>query len=100
MADTNNPPNKKDNYIAIRPDDIPGSVRRIVEQCIWNGMSHCEKKLDSLSFEAQNRVSDSVNVYRQQMVEALVQLFQTKNIITADDIRKIHEALKAHLFSS
>ena len=89
---------EESNYIQIQPDDIPGSVRRIVEQCLWNGMAHCEKKLDALSIEAQNMVSDSVNHYRKQMIDALIQLFETKNVITADDIRKIHEVLKSHLF--
>ena len=86
------------NYIPIRRDDIPGSVRRLVEECLWNSMAQCEQKLDALSFEAQNTVSDLVNQYRTLMVEALIKMFETKNVITGEDIRRIHSIIQAHLF--
>ena len=86
------------NYIPIRRDDIPGSVRRLVEECLWTSMARCEQKLDALSCEAQNTVSDLVNQYRKLMVEALINMFETKNVITGEDIRRIHSIIQAHLF--
>lgn len=91
-------PSETDDYVAIRRDDIPGSVRRLVEECLLKGMTRCEQKLDSMSFEAQNRVADLVNTYRSLMVDALIQMFKTKDVITAEDVRRIHELIQKELF--
>ena len=90
----------ENEYIPIRKDDIPGSVRRIVEHCLSSQMANYTQQLDNLDFEAQNRVADIIQTYRKLMVDALIRSFKTKNVITAQDIRLIHDVIIQQLFKT
>lgn len=90
---------RDDVIIPLDAKDIPGSVRRLVEQSLLNVIVEKQSKLDALDFEAQTFVTDTIADYREQMVDALIRVFEKKNVLTAEDMVTIHEQLKEQLFA-
>ena len=91
--DDDGPQQPDDRYISIQADDVSNSVRTIVENCIMQFLSQNEARLDGLSFEAQNMLSDRVQHYRKQLIERLIHALLNKGVLEAEDIRAIHEKI-------
>lgn len=88
-----NDTHNNDRYISIKADDVSNSIRSIVENCIMRFLTQNEARLDGLSFEAQNMLSDRVQHYRKQLIEGLIHAILKKGVLEAEDIRAINDKI-------
>ena len=58
---------RDDVIIPVDAKDMPGSVRRLVEQSLLNVIVAKQSKLDALDFEAQTYVTDTIADYRSKL---------------------------------